>query len=96
MYRRLVIGCSTLVLAMIGFGSPQANACECGYGYRYYGYPAYDARPAYAYYPASVYYARPAYPYYGYNYARAFREGDMGYGPRAPYRARFIRHRRHW
>ena len=90
MYRRLVIGCSTLVLAMIGFGSPQANACECGYGYGYYGYPTNYARPV------PLYYARAVYPYYGYNYARAFHDGELGYGPRAPYRARLIRHRRHW
>ena len=28
MYRRLVIGCSTLVLAMVGCGSPQANGID--------------------------------------------------------------------
>jgi hypothetical protein len=90
MYRRFVISCSTLVLAMVGFGSPEATACACGNGHGYHGYPTYYVRPA------PLYYARPAYPYYGYNYARAFHYGDLGYGPRALYRGRFIKHRRHW
>jgi hypothetical protein len=87
MRKRLMLGASALLLAVIALGSTPASACgSYGYGYGYgcgcpgYGY-AYYARPAYAYYYAApVYYARPAYAYYSPHYSRGW-----AYGPRAYY-----------
>ena len=95
MRKHLLIGCSTLLLAVFALGSTRANACDddCGCGYRY---DSYNARPAYTYYygPA-VYYAPPVYysrqvpTYYFPYYAR-----HSSYAPRAHYVSRHVGHRR--
>jgi hypothetical protein len=60
--RRLLIGCSALLLAVFALGSAGANACDgycgCGYGY---GYGAYYAPPVYFVRPAFAYYSPPLY-----------------------------------
>lgn len=53
------------IIGGIAVGALIAGATRPGYGYGYYGGPAYYPAPVYygrpAYYPAPVYYGRPAY-----------------------------------
>ncbi len=101
MRKRLLAGCSTLLLAVFAMGSTPASACDddcgCGYGYGYGGYAySYYAAPVYAYYarPAYAYYVRPEYRPNVYYSSYAYRP-RWGYGPSANYRVRHAG-RRHW
>jgi hypothetical protein len=93
-HMRFLFACSALLVALMGFGSSPASACD-GYHYGYgcgcpgYGYAYY--RPTYAYYYAApAYYARPAYSYYA---PRYYGRG-WGYGPRAYWGHRHVGWRR--
>jgi hypothetical protein len=78
MRKRLVLGCSALLLSIFALGSTPASACGGYYGYGYgcgcpgYGYAAYYVPPAYAYYAPPIYRARWSYApraYYGWRAA---------------------------